>query len=214
MLTTYCLDIYDIALYIYHNILSYNYSFGYRRCGMTQTDVLSAAKEVLSGIPEADKLELVAKSRFSCESRSMMAAVVAAGWEKANDMNLQVGAAVGEGEMHRLMALLDWSSPKNDEEFLLMVATAMELFAPKKYFDYEFKLLESGKAVGIVRRCLACTKVKSLGVESFYKCGCFGMRQGWYKALGVEVNERLAMSMLEGDDHCEIMVEHIRYPGE
>jgi len=167
MLTTYCLDIYDIALYIYHNILSYNYSFGYRRCGMTKTDVLSAAKEVLSGIPEADKLELVAKSRFSCESRSMMAAVVAAGWEKANDMNLQVGAAVGEGEMHRLMALLDWSSPKNDEEFLLMVATAMELFAPKKYFDYEFKLLEREKLWGSSGDALPAPRSRAWGWRAF-----------------------------------------------
>jgi hypothetical protein len=181
---------------------------------MANIDTIVAAREVLAGVPEADKLELVAKSRFSCESRSMMAAVMAVGWEAANEMNLQLAAAVGEGEMRRLMALMGWSSPRNDEEFLLMVAAAMELFTPKKYFDYRLKLLEPGKAVGIVTNCLAYTKVKSLGVEDRYECGCFGMRWGWYKALGVEVNERPVKSMLEGDERCEIMVEHIGYRAE
>jgi hypothetical protein len=180
---------------------------------MAETDLLIAAKEVLAEVPEADLLELVAKSRFSCESRSMMAAVMSLGWEAANEMNLQLAEAVGEGEMHRLMTLLGWSSPANDREFMLMVATAMELFAPRKYFNYEFKLVEPGKGLGIVTNCLAYTKVKSLGVESMYRCGCFGMRRGWYKAMGVEVNERLITSMLEGDDHCEILVEQMRYRG-
>jgi hypothetical protein len=181
---------------------------------MAKTDVHAAAKVVLAKVPEADKLELVAKSRFSCESRSMMAAVLAVGWEAANEMNLQLSEAVGEGEMHRLMTLLGWNNPKTDDEFMLMVATAMELFAPKKYFDYEFQLLEPGKGLGIVNSCLAYTKVKSLGVESQYECGCFGMRRGWYKAMGVEASERLVKSMLAGDDRCEILVEQMRYPAK
>jgi hypothetical protein len=181
---------------------------------MAETDLLFAAKEVLAEVPEADKLELVAKSRFSCESRSMMAAVLALGWEAANEMNLQLAEAVGEGEMHRLMALLGWNSPANDQEFMLMIATAMELFAPKKYFNYEFRLVEPGKGLGIVTNCLAYTKVKSLGVESQYRCGCFGMRRGWYKAMGVDVTERLLTSMLEGAERCEILVERMRFPEE
>jgi hypothetical protein len=176
-------------------------------CHMLDTDRRSAAKDILASIPEEDKLELLRKSRFSCESRSMMAAVVIAGWESANNMNRQVASAVGEGEMHRLLALLGWGSPRTDDELVLLISIAMELFTPKKYFDYEFKLLEPGKMVGIVRRCLACTKVKTLGVEGHYQCGCFGMREGWYRALGIDVRERLLMSMLEGADHCEILVE-------
>jgi hypothetical protein len=174
---------------------------------MLDTDRRSAVKEILASIPEEDRLELLRKSRFSCESRSMMAAVAVAGWEAANDMNRLVASAVGEGEMHRLLALLGRDSPKTDDELVLLVSMAMELFTPKKYFDYEFKLLEPGKMVGIVNRCLACTKVKALGVEENYDCGCFGMREGWYRAMGVEVRERLLMSMLDGDDHCEILVE-------
>jgi hypothetical protein len=181
---------------------------------MLDTDTRSAALDALAAIPVEDKLELLRKSRFSCESRSMMAAIPMAGWEAANNMNRQVASAVGEGEMHRLLALLGWDSPTTDDELVLLVSIAMELFTPKKYFDYEFKLLEPGKMVGIVRRCLACTKVKALGVEGHYECGCFGMREGWYRAMGIDVKERLLMSMLEGDDHCEILVEDPQYRRE
>jgi hypothetical protein len=37
---------------------------------------------------------------------------------------------------------------------------------------------------------------------------------GLVQGDGVEVEERLARSMLEGDDRCEIMVEHMRYARE
>jgi hypothetical protein len=141
-----------------------------------------------------------------------MAMVAAAGWDTANKMNLQVAGAVGEGEMHRLLALLGKQSPQSDEDFLVLTSIAMELFMPRKYFDYEFKMLGPGKIVGVVRECVAYTKVKSIGVESPYECGCFGMRAGWYKAMGIDVKERAVKCMLDGDDRCEILIEGLVYP--
>jgi hypothetical protein len=176
-------------------------------CYDMQTIAL-AAKAAISRIPEADRMEILAKSRFSQESRWMMAMVVAAGWDMANRMNLEVGAAVGEAEMHRLMELLEIEKPRDEAEALLLLAIAMELFTTKKYFDYEFKTLGPGKTLGIVYDCYANTKVRAIGVEGYYECGCFGMRSGWYRALGIEPKETLVKCMKDGDDHCEILIDY------
>jgi hypothetical protein len=176
-------------------------------CYDVQTIAL-AAKAAVSRIPETDRMEILAKSRFSQESRWMMAVVVAAGWGMANRMNLEVGAAVGEAEMRRLMKLLEVEKPRDEAEALLLLAMAMELFTTKKYFDYEFKPLGPGKTLGIVYDCYANTKIRSIGVEEQYECGCFGMRSGWYRALGIECKETLVKCMKDGDDRCEILIEY------
>lgn len=176
-----------------------------------KTDVNKATDDLLASIPQDEKLELLAKSRFSCESRWMTAMAMTAGWEVANRLNLQVGASVAEGEMHRLMKLAGWSGAKDDTDILLMVRTAMELLTPKKYFDYSLRFVEPGKMLGVVERCLACTKVKELGVERDYECGCFGLRAGWYAAMGVKARESLRKCMLNGDERCEVLVEVDEY---
>jgi hypothetical protein len=176
-----------------------------------KTDVKRAAGDLLETLPESEKLELLAKSRFSCESRWMTAMALTAGWEAANRLNLEVGTSVAEGEMRRLMKLAGWSGPKDDDELLLMVQTAMDLLTPKKYFDYTLVYLEPGRMMGVLTECLACTKVRALGVESDYRCGCFGLRAGWYSAMGVKVRETLQKCMLEGDERCEILLEVEEY---
>ena len=179
---------------------------------LSGTDLKVAANRIIAEIPPSDLRELMSKSRFSYESRYMMAMVAAAGWDTANQMNSQVAEAVGKGEMHRLLALLGLDVPKNDEDLLLLISLAMELFMPKKYFDYEFTVLENGKMLGIVKECLAYTKIKSVGAQDSYQCGCFGMRAGWYKAMGIDVKERAVKCLLDGDDRCEILIEGLVYP--
>jgi len=179
---------------------------------MEITDLIEETTRMLREIPVEAKRELVAKSRWTCESNWMMALVLASGWDVANKMNLQVGQAVGKAEMHRLMKLLNLERPQNDVEFMRLVTLGMETFITKDYFDYEFQFLDTGKMLGVVRQCYAYTKIRSIGAEKNYQCGCFGMRAGWYQAMGVEVKENLVKCLKDGDDRCEIMVETVVYP--
>jgi hypothetical protein len=171
-----------------------------------------AAREILAKIPVESKREIVAKSRLTCESNWMMALVFNAGWEVANKINIQVGQVVGKTEMHRLMRALGLGSPKNDMEFMMLVMLGMETFITKDYFDYEFEILGPNRILGIIHKCYAYTKVSSIGVEKDYQCGCFGMRAGWYQAMGLEVKENLVKCLKDGADRCEIMVEDVVYP--
>ena len=179
---------------------------------MEGKELKEAAREMLATIPVESKREIVAKSRWTCESNWMMALVFAAGWDAANKMNIQVGQAVGKAEMHRLMKALGIERPRNDIEFMMLVTSGMETFITKDYFDYESKILGPGRMLGIVRKCYAYTKVSSIGVEKDYQCGCFGMRAGWYQAMGLEVKENLVKCLKDGADQCEIMCENVVCP--
>ena len=179
---------------------------------MESMELKDVAREMLAKIPVESKKEIVAKSRWTCESNWMMALVLNAGWDVANKTNIQVGQAVGKAEMHRLMRTLGIERPKNDRELMMLVTLGMETFITKDYFDYEFKILGPDRILGIVRKCYAYTKVSSIGVEKDYQCGCFGMRAGWYQAMGLEVKEHLVKCLKDGADRCEIMVENVLYP--
>jgi len=170
------------------------------------------AREILAKIPVEEKIELIAKSRWTCDSHWMMAMVFNAGWDVANKMNLQVGQATGKVEMHRLMKILGLNKPKNEKEFMTLMSFAMETFTTKDYFDYEFKILSSGKWVGIIKQCYAYTKVKSINVDKDYECGCFGLRAGWYEAMGLDVKEKLVKCLKDGADQCEIISDGLEFP--
>ncbi|OFW70283.1 MAG: hypothetical protein A2V52_07190 [Actinobacteria bacterium RBG_19FT_COMBO_54_7] len=58
-----------------------------------------------------------------------------------------------------------------------------------------------------ITQCYAYTKTKSIGVEKDYQCGCFGLRAGWYEAMGMSVEETLLSCLKDGDSRCEILVE-------
>jgi hypothetical protein len=113
---------------------------------MMESEALrNASREMFAKIPVESQKEIVAKSRWTCESNWMMALVFTAGWDVANKMNLQVGQAVGKAEMHRLMKALEIERPRNDMEFMMLVTLGMEAFITKDYFDYEFRFLSPAR---------------------------------------------------------------------
>lgn len=174
---------------------------------MEGIELKAKAHDVLSKLPDQDLKEVIAKSRWTCDSNWQMAMVAVAGWETANKMNFQSAKATGKAEMHRLMKLLNIENPKNKDEALMLITLAMESFVTKDYFDYLFINPPDGPAKGIISRCYAFTKVSSIGAEQDYECGCFGMRAGWYQAMGLDVKERLLKCLKNGDECCEIAVE-------
>ncbi len=179
---------------------------------MEHQDLINSARSMQKNIPNENLKELVAKSRWTCDSHWMMAMVMNAGWDIANKMNLQVAKTVGNVEMLRLMKLLNIDKPRDVNEAMMLITLAMETFITQDYFDYEFRLKGEGKGVGIIKQCYAYTKVKSINVDKDYECGCFGLRQGWYQAMGLEVEEKLVKCLKDGDEQCEIIIDKVVFP--
>jgi hypothetical protein len=83
---------------------------------MEHQQLKNMTMEMQKNIPMDKLRELVAKSRWTCDSNWMMAMVMNAGWDVANKINLQVAQSVGKVEMHRLMKIMNLDKPKNENE--------------------------------------------------------------------------------------------------
>ncbi len=176
---------------------------------MNNQEIMHKAQDLIQGIQFSDMREMVAKSRWTCDSHWMMAMVMNAGWDTANKMNFQVAKTVGRVEMQRLMKNLNIKQPTSQEDFRLLVTLALEAFITKDYFDYES---DSTGNVAIIKRCYAYTKIHSIGLDKDYACGCGALREGWYQAMGVEVKEKMLKCLKDGDNRCEILIETVVFP--
>lgn len=175
---------------------------------MEYQEMINAVQSMMGKVSSGERRELIAKSRWTCDSHWMMAMVMNAGWDVGNKINFQVAQTVGHVEVQRLLKLLNMKKPLNIEEFRLCVTLAMETFITKDYFDYES---DSTGNCAIIHRCYAYTKIHSLGLDKEYECGCFGLRAGWYQAMDVKVEEKLLKCLKNGDDRCEILIDKIVY---
>ena len=61
---------------------------------MEGTALKDAAREMLVKLPTEEKRELIAKSRWTCDSHWMMSMVLNAGWNVSNKMSLLFGLLI------------------------------------------------------------------------------------------------------------------------
>lgn len=159
---------------------------------------------LISAVNNEKKIEILRKNWMSHEARYQMAIVREFGWEKANNINKTVIYEMGKVMMYRLMNALKISHVDNIEDFKEICLTTQEFYYPPPVFSVHFDRESDMSLSGSVQKCGIIEKVKRLGVSDQYECGCFAMRSGWYKALGMDVEEKLGNCIKNGDNVCEI----------
>ena len=159
---------------------------------------------LLSSVNNEKKIEILRKNWMSHEARYQMAIVQELGWERANDINKSVIYKMGKLMMYRLMNTLEISHIDNIDDFKDICLTAQEFYYPPPIFSVYLNRESDTSLSGTVEKCGTIDNVKRLGVLDQYECGCFAMRSGWYKALGMDVEEKLGNCIKNGDNACEI----------
>jgi len=161
---------------------------------------------LISTVNNEKKIEILRKNWMSHEARYQMAIVRELGWEKANNINKTVIYEMGKVMMYRLMNALGISQVDNIDDFKEICLTTQEFYYPPPIFSVHFDRESDTSLSGSVEKCGIIENVKRLGVSDQYECGCFAMRSGWYKALGVEVKEEVLTCLKDGDGACKIKV--------
>jgi hypothetical protein len=152
------------------------------------------------------KIEILRKNWMSHDAKSQMAIVREFGWEKGNKMNKEIISEMGKVMMYRLKNALDVTEIRNPDEFIAICSAAMDFYYPPPAMTYEFKKISDTQLLAIVKKCAVIDQVKRIGVSDSYECGCFAMRKGWYKALGLKAREECSSCIKEGDSECKIVV--------
>ncbi|MFX1258142.1 MAG: hypothetical protein ACFFAN_09800 [Promethearchaeota archaeon] len=164
-------------------------------------------ENLLSTIDANEKIEILRKNWMSHDARYQMAIVREFGWEKGNKLNKVIIHDMGKVMMYRLMNALDISKVKSIDELKALCLCAICFYYPEPIFSYHIEEISETDLLGVVDKCSTYDNIKKIGVVNQYECGCFAMRSGWYKALGMEVEEILLTCLKNGDKKCKILLK-------
>jgi hypothetical protein len=165
------------------------------------------SRNLLNSLDDKTRIEILRKNWMSHDARSQMAIVQEFGWEKGNKLNKSIIKEMGKIMMYRLMNALGIKEVKDISRFYNICSTALNFYYPPPAMSYNFQNISDKELIGVIEKCSAIENVKKLGVENSYECGCFSMRSGWYKALGVKVQEDCLSCMKDGDKECKIVIK-------
>ncbi len=162
-------------------------------------------------LSDKKKIEILRKNWMSHDAKYQMTIVQRFGWEEANKLNKQIITEMGKTMMFRLKNALSIEDIRSPEEFMDICSAAVDFYYPSPIMLYEFKKNTDMQLLAVIKKCAVIDQIKSIGVTEFYECGCFAMRQGWYKALGLRVKEECLTCLKEGDKECNILVNVKRW---
>ena len=107
--------------------------------------------------------------------------------------------------MFRMMKSLGITHVKNLEELEILMATVI-------YFNFSvhpstWQMIQLTNRIFKVEilKCFTYENIKSVGAEKKYKCACFAIRSGFFKALDLDVEQECKKSLMSGDPNCEII---------
>ncbi|MFX1366783.1 MAG: L-2-amino-thiazoline-4-carboxylic acid hydrolase [Promethearchaeota archaeon] len=163
--------------------------------------------DLIKLISNEKKIEILRKNWISHDAKAQMAVVQEFGWEKGNKLNKAVIHEIGKVMMYRFKNALNITQVTNMEEFFNIASAAMNFYYPPPYSYYRFEKVSENEIMGMVDKCPIIENVQKLGVAEFYECGCFAMRSGWYKALGVDIQEECLSCIKDGDNECKIVLK-------
>lgn len=163
--------------------------------------------DLLSSINDKERIEILRKNWMSQDARCQMGIVQEFGWEKGNKLNKAIISDMGKVMMYRLMNALEIKDVKDINELYNICYAAVKFYYPPPAMMYKFYIISDLEMLGVIEKCSVIENVKKIGVEEDYECGCFSMRSGWYKALGVKIQETCKSCIKDGDNECKIILK-------
>ena len=127
------------------------------------------------------------------------------GFEKTNEMNMEINKAIGKLEIKNIMAITGIDEESIKQNLVRFLRMNLELCA-KDVFHLQDFLEEENRIVFKVSACPAYSGTQKAGYMSDYQCACFKRCEGWLEAIGLVDNAFIRKSLMRGDKYCEIVM--------
>ncbi|MFX1276433.1 MAG: hypothetical protein ACFFBP_23320 [Promethearchaeota archaeon] len=163
--------------------------------------------ELVSSIPEKEKFNMMSKNWLSHDARWQIGSVMFLGWDKANKLNQDVTKQIGKILMFRLMNALNISQVNNFHELMLLLGTAIYLNFSVNPSNWQMEIFSNELCKVEIEKCLTFENIKRAGAIGNYDCACFALREGFFDALNLQVEQSCQKSLMKGDDKCEICLK-------
>lgn len=160
----------------------------------------------LNEISQETQKEILRKNWQSHDGRWQYSMFSLLGPKIGNEQNKTIAKAVYNGGMHRLLNAFELTRISDISTFQKVMQAALDLFHAHSDFDIKIDITSPSSVVGIVRKCGAYDSVRKAKVEDIYDCGCFSCREGFYEAMGLNVNEKCNLCLAKGDVYCDVQI--------
>jgi hypothetical protein len=124
------------------------------------------------------------------------------GWRVANEEYHRRQRDLGRREMQALMASLHLASGMEAARAREVVMTATELYLQTDMMRVVSRI-KDGELRLYSTRCPLYERFLDHHWGGLTACGCFARRQGWFDALGADLEEELLMNRKWGDPVCQ-----------
>lgn len=164
-------------------------------------------ENLLSSIPNEQKIEMLRKNWISHDVRWQMQVVKNLGWDFGNKLNQETIKEMGRIMMYRMMNTLGVTKVQTIDELKKLTWAVISLSYPSAPENlFHFSCQSNSKLLIKGTKCSTYDNIKKVGATQQYKCGCFALRSGFFKALNLDVEQVCQKSLMKGDNECEIIL--------
>ena len=172
-----------------------------------ENDIESQIFDVLSTISEEDKFKMMSKNWLSHDARWQIGSVRYLGWNKANKLNQAVTKQIAKVLMLRMMKALNISEVKNIDQLNLLLGSTTYfnfLIHPSTWY---MKTISNEEYELVMEKCFTFENIRRVGATGDYECACFSLREGFFEALNIEMEQTCQKSLMKGDNKCKICIK-------
>ena len=152
-----------------------------------------------------DREKILRRNWWGHDGRWYLFVAKELGFEKANEMNMNINKAIGKLEIKNFMAVSGIDEESIKQNLIQVLRRNLELCA-KDVFDLQDILEVENSIVLQMSSCPAHAGTQKAGYVSEYQCACFKRCDGWFEAVGLTYSSFIRKSLTKGDKFCEIVM--------
>lgn len=159
-----------------------------------------------SSLNDDVSIDFLRKNWLSHDARWQMEVVRNFGWEAGNKINKAVIKDIGKVMMFRMKKILGITEVKNFEQLHDLILSIVTLNFPPPENVYQFERVSNSTLCLKCQKCSTHDNVKKVRATKLYECGCFSLREGFFSALNLTLEQELESSLMRGDKECKIFL--------
>ena len=152
------------------------------------------------------RIEFLRKNWLSHDARWQMEVVKNFGWDVGNKINKNVIKDIGKVMMFRMLKIFRITEVRNIEKLQTLILSIVNLNFPPPANVYQLERVSNSTLCIKCQKCSTYDNVKKVRATKFYECGCFSLREGFFSALNLTLEQESESSLMRGDKECKIFL--------
>ncbi len=173
---------------------------------MTECDD-NKKQEQVTILNDEFRIEFLRKNWLSHDARWQMEVVKNFGWDAGNKINKAVIKDIGNVMIFRMMKIFGITEVRNIEKLRTLILSIVNLNFPPPANVYQLERVSNSTLCIKCQKCSTYDNVKKVRATKLYECGCFSLREGFFNALNLTLEQERESCLMNGDKECKILLK-------